>query len=325
MSESPEPIDPLAETVAMLRPSLSISKLVHAAGRWVVRRTDAGRSFHCAVLEGTCRLTVRGREAIVLAAGDFVLVPAAREYAVSSLPPPVEGDDGGGPVLLRPGEVRLGRADGPADLRVLLGHCAFGAPDAALIVGLLPELVVVRGGERLQTLCRLLDDEARERRPGREMILERLLEVLLIEAMRAAPDGVHDGRSPPGLVRGLADRPVAAALRAMHETPAHPWTVAGLAREATLSRTVFFERFRRTVGVTPMTYLFTWRMALARQLLRDGAPGMETVAERVGYGSASTFSIAFARHVGVPPARWAREFEETGALPNDAASGRSDR
>ncbi|BAR47370.1 AraC-type DNA-binding domain-containing proteins (plasmid) [Methylobacterium aquaticum] len=93
----------------------------------------------------------------------------------------------------------------------------------------------------------------------------------------------------------------------MHEMP----TVAGLAQEAGLSRSVFFERFRRAVGVTPMEYLLAWRMALAKNLLRREGGGIAEVAVRVGYGSASTFSVAFSRHVGLPPAAYAREHSQS--------------
>jgi len=93
----------------------------------------------------------------------------------------------------------------------------------------------------------------------------------------------------------------------MHDAPTHVWTVAELAREAALSRSTFFERFRREVGVSPMEYLLGWRMALAKDLLRRNRLGVAKVAERVGYSSASTFSVAFARHVGMPPIQYARE------------------
>jgi AraC-like DNA-binding protein len=84
-----------------------------------------------------------------------------------------------------------------------------------------------------------------------------------------------------------------------------------MAKEAALSRSAFFERFRRAVGVAPMEYLLAWRMALAKDLLRRRDVGIAEVAERVGYSSASTFSVAFARHVGLPPTRYA--WERTGA------------
>jgi len=133
-------------------------------------------------------------------------------------------------------------------------------------------------------------------------VLTRLVEVLLIEALRSTPG--ED--TPAGLLRGLADARLAPALRAMHGHVARPWTVPQLAKAAALSRSGFFERFTRTVGVTPMEYLLGWRMAVARDLLRRRDFGIAEVAERVGYGSASTFSTAFSRHVGQPPSRYAR-------------------
>ena len=165
---------------------------------------------------------------------------------------------------------------------------------------LLPRLVHVRGETRLATLVELVGGETRSARPAREIVLARLLEVLLIEALRSTARTDPS----PGLLRGLADPRLAAAIRRMHEHPGHGWTVAELARAAALSRSTFFERFRRAVGVAPMEYLLTWRMALAQQLLRGREASVAEVAGRVGYSSASTFSTAFARHVGAPPGRY---------------------
>ena len=92
----------------------------------------------------------------------------------------------------------------------------------------------------------------------------------------------------------------------MHGHVARSWTVTQLARTATLSRSAFFERFTRTVGLPPMEYLLAWRMALAKDLLRRHELALAEVAERVGYGSASSFSTAFSRAVGQPPSRYAR-------------------
>ena len=89
----------------------------------------------------------------------------------------------------------------------------------------------------------------------------------------------------------------------MHQETARPWTVAQLAKEAALSRSAFFERFSRAVGVAPMAYLLRWRMARAKQLLRQQG-GVAEVAAQIGYGSASAFSVAFTRHVGLPPTRY---------------------
>jgi AraC-like DNA-binding protein len=199
-------------------------------------------------------------------------------------------------------EVRHGRRGGRPDVRLLGGYFVFDSSDAAFLVSLLPAVVQIRGVERLATLVRLVGDEASERRSGRDLVLTRLVEVLLIEALRTT----SGEEAPPGLLRGLADSRLAPAIRHMHGHLARPWTVAELAKTAALSRSAFFDRFTRTVGVPPMEYLVAWRMVVAKDLLRRDELGLAEVAERVGYGSASTFSTAFSRHVGQPPSRYAR-------------------
>lgn len=294
--------DPLTQIVGLLQPSASFSKLVVAAGAWAVRRAEDGRPFYCAVLDGSCRLAIAGQEPVMLRKGDFILAPEAYDFAMSSLEPPPAGVEPER-VELSPGVFRLGDADASPDVRMLVGHCAFGSADASLLVSLLPQLVHVRGQGRLTTLVELVNEETRGDRPGRDVVLARLLEVLLIEALRSTTGPA----APPGLLRGLADDRLAVALRRMHASPTRAWTVAELAREAALSRSIFFERFRREVGVAPMEYLLRWRMALAKDLLQRERVGVAEVAERVGYSSASAFSVAFARHVGAPPIHYARE------------------
>lgn len=296
-------IDPLADVVGLLQPSAQFSKLVHCAGRWRVSRTDAGQPFYGVILEGGCRIVIDGHEPIELFSGDFVLVPAAYGVSMSSLEPPPPGVETPSPVALGNGEYRIGDPGIPVDGRLMAGHCSFGSPDAALLVSLLPQLVHVRGEDRLATLVRLVREESNERRPARDVVLSRLLEVLLIEALRSTVAT----NAPPGLLRGLSDVRLAAAIRKMHERPTHAWTVNALAQEAALSRSSFFERFNRAVGVAPMEYLLTWRMALAKDMLRRDEARVAEIAQRVGYSSASTFSVAFTRHVGRSPTQYARD------------------
>jgi AraC-like DNA-binding protein len=291
--------DPLAQVIGLLQPSASFSKLVTASGRWAVRPQGAG-PFYGAVLDGTCELASLGREPARLGKGDFMLMPSADDFTVRSLTPP-PGGRVTGPIMVRPGVFHLGGA-GPPDTRILVGHCAFGSTDAALLVSLLPELVVVRGERRLTTLVELLGEEARGDRPGRDVVLAHLLEVLLIEAFRATTGAT----AAPGLLRGLADERLASALRRIHDEPSRAWTIGELAREAALSRSTFFDRFRREVGVSPMEYLLGWRMAIAKNLLRSDGVSVGEVAQRVGYSSSSTFSVAFSRQVGASPSTYAR-------------------
>lgn len=303
ISRSTDLVDPLTEVVTLLQPVTRFSKQVVGAGPWRVSRSEPGDPFYCVVLQGGCQVAIDDGEPMVLSSGDFILVPVSHTVALTSLEPPPEGVDSAPPVCLASGEFRIGEEGQPPDVRMLVGHCSFASPDAALLVALLPQVIHVRGQHRLATLVQLVRDESREQRPAREAVLARLVELLLIEAFRLT---TGTGASP-GLVRGLADARLATAIRLMHERPSHPWTVADLAKEAALSRTTFFVRFSREVGVTPMDYLLSWRMALAKDFLRQGQGRITEIAERVGYGSASTFSVAFTRHVQVSPTQYARE------------------
>jgi AraC-like DNA-binding protein len=294
--------DPLSEVITLLRPRTVFSKRISGAGRWAVRYSSYGEPSFCTVLEGGCRLVVDGQPGITLDAGDFVLLPSTPGFVMSGFEPAA-------PVHIDPtvaatvsDEVRHGRPEGPPDVRLLGGYFAFDSPDPALLESVLPPVVHVRGAARLATLVQLVGDEAIGLRPGRDLVLTRLVEVLLIEALRTTPG--ED--APAGLLRGLADARIAPALRELHEHVARSWTVPALARTAALSRSAFFERFTRIVGLPPMEYLLAWRMALAKDLLRRRELALAEIAEQVGYGSASSFSTAFSRYVGLPPSRFAR-------------------
>ncbi|WP_296949035.1 AraC family transcriptional regulator [uncultured Massilia sp.] len=307
--------DPLAEVVSLLQPRASYTKLVACTAPWLVRRSEFGQPFYAVVLEGGCHLTVDGQDTITLHAGDFVLLPAAQGFATASLghPQAADPDAATSPARMMPGGVRIGDPDGPVDARLLVGHCTFESPDAALLVSLMPRWLLVRGEPRLATLLQLVNDETRAARPARGVVLARLLEVVLIEALRlSACQGACQAASP-GVARGLADPRLAAALRCLHAEPARAWTVEQLAQAAAMSRSAFFERFSQTVGMAPMAYLLLWRMALAQRMLRDEGLAVARVAERVGYSSASTFGAAFLRHVGMSPALYARQARQAPA------------
>ncbi len=294
--------DPLSEVIGLLQPRTVFSKRISGAGRWGVRYSDFGQPSFCAVLEGCCRLALDGQPAISLEAGDFVLLPATPGFTMSGFEPMTPERINPKTGAAQSGEVRHGTRGGRPDVRLLGGYFVFDSPDAALLVSLLPAMVHVRGVERLSMLVRLVGDESFAQRSGRDLVLRRLVEVLLIEALRS----IAGEDAPPGLLRGLADARLAPAIRQMHAQIARSWTAPQLAKTAALSRSAFFDRFTRTVGLPPMEYLLAWRMAVARDLLRRPDLGIAEVAERVGYGSASTFSTAFSRHVGQPPSHYAR-------------------
>jgi len=306
--------DPLSEVVQLLRPRDVLSKRIAGAGAWGVRYRAFGQPGFCVVLEGSCRLAVEHEEEIVLEQGDFVLLPTTPAFELTGFR---EVD----PVSLDPRQMTADDLDADytegqdPEVRILGGSFVFDSPDAALLSSLLPSVVHVRGIEHVAPVVSLVADEALADRPGRELVLKRLVEILLVEALRTSVTP----RTPPGLLRGLADRKLAPALQQMHEHVDRAWTVSQLSEVAMLSRSAFFDRFTRQVGVPPMEYLMAWRMAVARDLLRHDDLGMAEVGRRVGYGSASAFSTAFTRHTGESPRRYARRSGPTSTELRPAA------
>lgn len=293
--------DPLTELVRLLRPRAVIANLITGKGDWAVRYSEYGLPSFCIMMEGRCLLAVDGHAPLTIEAGDFILLPTTPGFTLSSFVPTL-------PILLDPreaakvkGELRYGERRGRPEMRSLGGAFAFDGADSALLVTLLPRVVHVHGSTRLPQLVQMVGEEAAQRKPGSDFMLSRLVEMMLVEAMRSAASG----SAPPGLLRGLGDERLARALEQMHAHVDRHWTVAQLAKVAALSRSAFFDRFTRTVGVAPMEYLLAWRMELAKDLLRDSNLAISQVAERVGYGSTSTFSAAFSRHVGQPPSQYA--------------------
>jgi len=293
--------DPLTEVVRLLHPSAVFANLITGKGNWAVRYSEFGQPSFCIVLLGSSRLAVDGQETITISAGDFVLLPTTPAFTLSSFVPAP-------PVYMDPNkvtgvkkELRYGEQRGKPDMRSLGGSFVFDCADPGLLVSLLPKVVHVQGSARLSSLVQMVGEEFADEKPGREFMLSRLVEMLLVEAMRSSTAG----NSPPGLLRGLGDERLAAALKLMHAHIDRSWTVAQLAKAAALSRSTFFDRFTHTVGVAPMEYLLSWRMEIAKDLLRRDELSVAEVAERVGYGSASTFSVAFSRHLGQSPSRYA--------------------
>jgi AraC-like DNA-binding protein len=296
--------DPLAAIIALLRPQTVLSKVISGAGRWAVQYAAHDEPGFCLVLDGACFLAVDGVGTTELHAGDFVLLPATPGFVMAS-------DLGVKPTRGTPvmnGELRHGTRTGPPTMRMLGGYFRFDGANARLVVGLLPSMIHIRrdapGAERLRQTAELIGEETRTQRPGRDSILERLVEVLLIEALRFRP--VSAARQEQGLLAGLADPALAHALHRIHVDVARKWSVAELARAAGMSRAVFAERFARVVGMPPMQYLLEWRIAIAKDLLRRDRSPLADVAERVGYQSASAFSTAFSRVAGCSPSEFAR-------------------
>jgi AraC-like DNA-binding protein len=297
--------DPLAAFVGLLRPRAAGAKLITGAGAWGVCYGAVNSAGFGLILKGACQLALAGNAAVDLAEGDFVLMPPNPGFAIFSDPDApralLAAESSAGLAALHHGE------PGEPSFKLLGGYFQCDPANADLLAGLLPSLLHIRrsaaAAKRLSAIIDLIAEEAAHDRPGRDLVIERLVETLLVEALRVRST---KALPRPGVLEALADPSLARALRALHADIARRWTVAELAREAGLSRSAFSERFAAKVGAPPMDYLIRWRFAVAKDLLRRNAPPLEQVAAAIGYGSASAFSTAFRKATGAPPGRYAR-------------------
>jgi AraC-like DNA-binding protein len=294
-------MDALAAVVTLLRPQTVLSKLIHGGGRWGVRYPAFGQPSFALVLRGSCWLAADGLPATVLGASDFVLFPATPGFTIASGPDvtprsidPVAFDE-------HVDEVVHGDATTEPSVSLLGGYFAFDPINASMLVDLLPRMLHIRATDpaidSVAPIVELVKRETREERAGQALVLTRLIEVMLVEALRSAPADLH----PTGLLAGLRDPQLAAALRGIHTDAAHPWTLVTLAREARMSRSSFAERFARVIGMTPLNYLLQWRIAVAKNMLAREQLSVGETALAVGYQSASGFSTAFSRETGQSP------------------------
>jgi AraC-like DNA-binding protein len=163
----------------------------------------------------------------------------------------------------------------------------------------LPPLLVLRQSELDSPLVDILAEEVGRDRPGQEAVLDRLLDLLLIAVLRAWFSRAES--PPPRWWAGQTDPVLGPVLQMLQHNPAHPWSVAELAREAGLSRAAFARRFSTVLGEPPMAYLTRWRILLAADLLLDPKATVASVASRVGYATPFALSGAFKREMGASP------------------------
>lgn len=190
------------------------------------------------------------------------------------------------------------------DTVLLIGTYQTEAAAGQLVTSALPSLAVFTEQETDPVLLGLLERELTDPGLGQESALDRVLDLLLLHLMRVCVD--RAGMVAPSWAAGTRDPVVAQALALLHEEPAAPWTVAALARRAHVSRATLAARFHTAVGQPPMTYLTTWRLALAADRLVDSNATTAVIAAEVGYSSAFTFSTAFTRIYGTNPTSYRR-------------------
>jgi AraC-like DNA-binding protein len=280
---------------------------------WSLRIQDEAPLTVLAMVRGEAWVMADGgEEPIALHVGDVAVFRGPDPYTVAddpATPPQVAIDPGQVCRSLVPGaeklleSFRLGvrtwgnAADGSTVM--LTGTYSLDGEVSGRLLRALPPILVLREGEWDCPVVPLLADEIVKDEPGQEAVLDRLLDLLLIAVLRAW--FARPGNGSPEWYRAYADPVVGRALRLLHNNPAHPWTVAELARETGASRAALARRFAELVGEPPMAFLTSWRIALAADLLLEPGATVGSVADRVGYGSPFALSAAFKRVRGVSP------------------------
>lgn len=171
----------------------------------------------------------------------------------------------------------------------------------------------------LEASLGLLFAETEQLRCGQRVLADRLFEVVLVQLLRWLLDHAQEAGIQPGMITGLADPRLAAALVALHDEPGAPWTLERMAAVAGMSRTAFAVHFREQVGQTPANYVAHWRVTLAQQRLRAGRP-LKLLAQELGYANPSALSRAFAALTGQSPRSWLAQVGEQDARPGGPAA-----
>ena len=271
-----------------------------------------GATYHV-VVQGSCYVVLDG-ETLALSAGDMILFANGPAHRLVDRPDSTALSFDAFMASARCSESGRGcrlftdDCEG-ARTHIICGAFNFGH-DGEHIRAHLPDRILLRGEDdavmgRLGQSLRSIVHEARSDEPGAQIALDRLVDLLFVQTVRAWLRAQPP--QAPSWLGALSEPKIARALELLHEAPARAWTVQTLAREVGMSRSGFAARFRKLVGVPPLRYLMRWRMTLAAErLLADMTSSIGEVARSVGYESEAAFSVTFKKRFNAPPATWRR-------------------
>ncbi|HET6159885.1 MAG TPA: AraC family transcriptional regulator [Dongiaceae bacterium] len=319
-------MDPLSDVLSLLKPRSHMSAGFDAGGEWSIQFPDQQESIKCgAVVSGQCWLSVEGDPDVVhLDTGDCFLLPSGRPFRLAS------------DMTLKPvGAVTIFSAarnggiatyNGGGDFFLVSSRFALAGTHAGILLRMLPPIVHIRNEAdqaALRWSVERMMQELRAQQPGGFLVIQHLAHMMLIQALRLhLAEGLSRG---VGWLFALADKQMGAAISAMHENPAHRWTLQELAERAGMSRSTFALKFKETVGKSPMEYLTRWRMVLAGDRLENSSDPISVIALSLGYESESAFSTAFKRILGCSPRHYSRGRKPDFPSKSDGETARADR
>ncbi|MEU7579724.1 AraC family transcriptional regulator [Streptomyces sp. NPDC041068] len=268
-------MDALGDLLRGVRADGALFNRAVLAGPWEMSCTEGAALELIAVVRGEARITAVPGEPRILHEGGAAVVCTNAPFALSATEP------------------------GAPECELITGAYQLDSSVGRRLISTLPPVLVVPAGEECLPIVELIAAEVAADRPGRQYVMDRMLDWMLACTLREwfdLPDAC-----PPAWYRALGDDVVGPALRAMHTEPARPWTVAALAARAQVSRAAFARSFSELVGKPPMAYLTEWRMTLAAELLAEPGATVASVAGQVGYADGFGFSDAFKRIRGIAP------------------------
>jgi AraC-like DNA-binding protein len=325
--------DTLSELLRSVRLRAAVFFYVSCRDRWAIEASpseeiaqavlpgsDHVMEYHM-ITKGSAWAAVSGSPPVKLSEGDVAMFPQGDRHVISSAPEvePIRRSPEEVfaardfpkplPISYASGRVEAGKLmpAGDAEAVVICGFLGCDRRPFNPLISALPRLLHIPASRTGSWVSRVIDQavvESNERRPGGDAVLERLSEMMFVDAARRYLEDLPADAT--GWLAGLRDRFVGKALALMHEQPARDWSMDDLARDVGLSRSALHERFALYVGQPPMQYLANWRIQLGARMLLDSNRTVATIALEVGYESEAAFSRAFRRLVGSPPATWRR-------------------
>jgi AraC-like DNA-binding protein len=258
--------------------------------------------------EGRASVRLDDGESLALGAGEIVVFPHGDPHVIENGATTRTMDLSQELERILCEGLALARFGGGGELtRFVCGYMACEPRLSQVFLSGLPPLFKVRirddaPGRWLENSIRFSVDQADTPRAGGEAVLAKLSEVLFVETLRGYIANLSPDQT--GWLAGARDAEVGKTLALIHRNPAHPWTLAALAKEVGMSRSVLAERFRHYLNEPPMSYLTRWRLQLGGQMLSSTNYTVAQIAAEVGYESEAAFNRAFKREFTIPPARF---------------------
>jgi AraC-like DNA-binding protein len=314
-------MDPLSDVLSLLKPRSYSCGGTDVAGDFSVQYPPHEGIKCYAIVSGQRWLSVEGvRDPVLLTAGDCFLLPRGRAFRLASdlTLPSVDA------LTMHSAQQKNGgmlTINGGGECVTVGAHFILSHHHAGILLGVLPPIVHIRTESdkaAMRWSLERLRQELREPQPGGFLVAEHLAYMMLVQALRLhLAEGLKGG---VGWLFALADKQMSVAMTAMHDDPAHRWTLQQLAQSAGMSRSVFAQKFKDTVGEPPMEYLLRWRMTLAGDKLVNSGDPISVIALSLGYESESAFGKAFKRVMGCSPRQYGRGRSPTQPRTNNARS-----